>query len=133
MYVQLQHLNQSTWTCITTRQAINAPNFAKCEEWAQEGGCPLVVGTLPTPSMLQENMAPANNTRAERMRTQSFDNEEEDEEFENDSVDDMMEELRNTDQRMGNRIMTLSTMKDSNDNNTKIAKETMKMIINELL
>jgi len=67
------------------------------------------------------------------MRTQSFDNEEEDEEFENDSVDDMMEELRNTDQRMGNRIMTLSTMKDSNDNNTKIAKETMKMIINELL
>jgi hypothetical protein len=78
-------------------------------------------------------MAPANNTRAERMRTQSFDNEEEDEEVENDSVDDMMEELRNTDQRKGNRIMTLSTMKDSNDNNTKIAKETMKMIINELL
>ena len=67
------------------------------------------------------------------MRTQSFDNEEEDEEVENDSVDDMMEELRNTDQRKGNRIMTLSTMKDSNDNNTKIAKETMKMIINELL
>jgi hypothetical protein len=88
-FVRLLHLNQSTWTCITTRQAIDAPPFTECKDWPQENGCPAVLGQFSTTSLTEENIAAENARMSEvRMRTQSM--ESEDEEYEVDSVDEIL-------------------------------------------
>ena len=95
--IGLQHLNQSTWTCITTRRAINAPAFAVCEDWPQESGCPALIGQLPTASLTEANIAAVSaGMQNVRMRTQSM--ECEDEEYDIDSVDEILDRIRENDQ-----------------------------------
>ena len=101
-YVQIQHLTQETWTCITTKQAINAPIFTKCDEWPQESGCPFLTVQLPSNSLLEEPLTAAVGRMDVRMRAHGIDSENDD--SEHDSVDDMMRDQENDDSDSGNAI-----------------------------